>query len=83
MNNHATLPREMSETTRQETITAVREIYAKRLKLIDRAIKAAELAREHTLGYTSIHGAIYSLKDARRKVEQRLEQEIKYWEKLE
>lgn len=73
----------MNETTRQETIAAVREIYAKRLKLIDCAIRAAERANEFTPGYTSLHSAIYSLKDARLKIEQRLEREIKYWEEQE
>ena len=73
----------MNETTRKETIAAVREIYAKRLKLIDRAIKAAEAAQDAVPYSASFSSAIHAMKYARANVERQRDLEIKYWEGLE
>ena len=73
----------MNETTRKETIAAVREIYAKRLKLIDCAIRAAEAARNHgTFSLFFEHG-IENFRLARKQTEIDFDNQIKYWEELE
>lgn len=73
----------MNETTRQETISAVREIYAKRLKLITRAINAAKLARDHGTFCSNFERAIAALQLAETQTKIDRDNSIKYWEELE
>lgn len=70
----------MNETTRIQTLEAVRGIYEQRLRLIRRAQNAARLAHDE-VGYISqLEAAIENLRLAEIQLRIDYENQVKFWE---
>lgn len=72
----------MFYVTKQETIDAVKEIYARRIRLIRRAISAAKRARDAGVFCSNFETAIAALQLAEKQTRIDLENQMSYWNEI-